>query len=47
MFVEPNRFVIVAVEQPLSMELGFVNQARQMHVAAQPVVRAAWTQFLH
>jgi hypothetical protein len=29
------------------MELGFVDQPRQMHVSAQPVVRTAWKQFLH
>jgi hypothetical protein len=29
------------------MELGLVNQARQMNIPAQPIVRTAWKQLLH
>ncbi len=47
MFIEPDGFVIVAVEQSLAMKPGLVDQSRQMDVAAQSIVRTAWKQFLH
>src|SRR5205814_3324528 len=34
MFVESDRFVVIAVKQPLAMQTGLVDQARQMNIAA-------------
>jgi hypothetical protein len=47
MFVESNGLVVVPIEQSLPMQPCLVDQARQMHVTAEPFVRTAWAQFLH
>ena len=47
MFVEPDGFIVVAVEQALAVKPGFVDQTRQMHIAAKFLVRTAWMQSLH
>ncbi len=47
MFVEADGFVIVAVEQSFAMQLRFIDQARQMHVTAESIIRTAWQQLLH
>src|SRR5712664_1417322 len=47
MFVEADRFVVVAVEEPFAMQLGLVDQAREMHVAAELFVRTARMQSSH
>ena len=47
MFVESDRFVVVTVQQSLSVKPGFVNQPRQMNVTAQSIVWAAGKQSLH
>ena len=39
MFVEPDGLVVVAVKQTFAMQLRLVDQARQMHVTAEPFVR--------
>ena len=46
MFVESDRFVVVTVQQSLSVKPGFVNQPRQMNVTAQSIVWAAGKQSL-
>src|SRR5437660_4058808 len=35
MLIEPDSFIIISVEQSLPVKPGFVNQPRQMHIAAQ------------
>src|SRR6266545_601551 len=45
--VEPDSLIVVTVEQSFAMKPGFVDQARQMHVAAKFLVRTAWMQSLH
>jgi hypothetical protein len=40
MFIETNGLVVVAVKQPLAMELGLIDQTRQMDEATQLLVRA-------
>src|SRR4029453_11859 len=47
MLVEPDGFIVVAVEQALAVKLGFVDQTRQMHIAAKFLVRTAGMQSLH
>ncbi len=47
MLVESDGLIVVAVEQSFPMQPGFVDQARQMHVAAEFLVRTAWMQSLH
>ncbi len=47
MFVEADRFVIVAVEQTLAMQTRLVDQAREVDVASETLVRTARTQFFH
>jgi hypothetical protein len=39
MLVEANRFVVVPVQQTFAMELGLVDQPRQMDIAAQFLIR--------
>ncbi len=47
MFIESNGFVIVSVEQTFAMQFCFVDQTRQMHVAAEPFVGTPWENFAH
>src|SRR5437870_7139153 len=47
MFIEPDCFVIVTVEQTFAMEPGFVDQTREMNVAAELFVRTARMQSSH
>jgi len=47
MFVESNRLVVVAVEQTFAMQPGFVDQTRQMNIAAKFFVGTARSQLLH
>jgi hypothetical protein len=47
MFIEANGLVVVAVKQSFPVQPGFIDQTRQMHVAAQFLVRTAWMQSLH
>src|SRR5207248_10055063 len=47
MFVEPDGFVVVTVEQTLAMQPRLIDQARQMHIAAKFFVRTAGAQLLH
>src|SRR3954468_1076956 len=41
MFVEPNRLVIVTVEEAFVMKLRLINQARQMDVPSELLVGTA------
>ena len=43
MLVEPDRLVIVTIEQPFPMQPRLVDQTRQMDVTAQPFVGTART----
>src|SRR2546430_593694 len=47
MFVESNGLVVVTIEQPFAMELRFIDQAREMNVAAEFFVRTARMQSSH
>src|SRR5436853_6564281 len=47
MFVEPDGFVVVTVEQTFTIQPRLIDQARQMHIAAKFFVRTAGAQFLH
>src|SRR5437868_6566479 len=47
MLVEPYGFIVVAIEQALAVKPGFVDQTRQMHIAAKFLVRTAGMQSLH
>src|SRR5436190_17657342 len=47
MFVEPDGFIIVTVEEALAVKPGFVDQTWQMHIAAKFLVRTAGMQSLH
>ena len=47
MFVEPNGFIVVSVEQSFAMQFCLVDQTGQMHVPSQLFVGTAWTQLLH
>jgi len=47
MFVETDGFVVVTVEQTLSMQPCLIDQTRQVYVAAKFFVRTAGAQFLH
>src|SRR5260370_13904322 len=47
MFVEPDRFVVVTIKQSLAMQLGLVDQTREMNVAAEFFVRTARMQSWH
>src|SRR5437660_11207195 len=47
MFVEADRFVVIAVKQPFAMQARLVDQARQMNIATKFLVRTARPQLLH
>ena len=47
MLVEPDGFIVVAIEQALAMKPGFVDQTWQMHITAKFLVRTAGMQSLH
>src|SRR5437867_2700743 len=47
MFVEADGFVVIAVKQPLAMQTGFIDQPRQMNIAAKFLVGTARSQLLH
>jgi hypothetical protein len=47
MFVEPDGFVVVTVEQAFAVQLRLVNQTRQMDITAEFLVRTAWMQSSH
>src|ERR1051326_3242068 len=47
MFVETNGFVVVTVEQSLAVQTSLIDQARQMHISAELLVRTARSQLLH
>src|SRR5215831_10153864 len=47
MFVEPDGFVVVTVEQPFAVQSRLVNQTRQVDVTAEFLVRTAWMQSSH
>src|SRR6476620_5614400 len=47
MFVEPDDFVVVTVEQAFAMQPCLVNQTRQMDITAEFLVRTAWMQSSH
>src|SRR5436305_15034371 len=47
MFVEADRFVVIAVKQPFAMQTGLVDQPRQMNIAAELLVGTARSQLLH
>jgi hypothetical protein len=47
MFVEADRFVVIAVKQPFAMQTGFVDQTRQVNIAAELLVGTARSQLLH
>src|SRR5439155_1445695 len=47
MFVEADRFVVIAVKQPFAMQTGLVDQTRQMNIAAELLVGTARSQLLH
>jgi hypothetical protein len=47
MFVEPDGFVVVTVEQAFAVQPCLVNQTRQMDITAEFLVRTAWMQSSH
>src|SRR4029077_687034 len=47
MFVEPDDFVVVTVEQAFAVQPCLVNQTRQMDITAKFLVRTAWMQSSH
>src|SRR5438445_4314897 len=47
MFVEADRFVVIAVKQPFAMQTGLVDQTRQMNIATEFLVGTARSQLLH
>src|SRR5437870_10049856 len=47
MFVEPDSFVVVTVEQAFAMELRLIDQAPKVNVAAELFVRTARMQSSH
>src|SRR5437899_2621748 len=47
MFVEADRFVVIAVKQPFAMQTSLVDQTRQMNIAAELLVGTARSQLLH
>src|SRR5713226_7068643 len=47
MFVKADRLVVVAIEESLAMQLGLVDQAREMNIAAELLVRTARMQSSH
>src|SRR5256885_1369695 len=47
MFIEPDGFIIVPVEQAFAMQLRLINQTREMNVAAEFFVRTARMQSSH
>src|SRR6516165_238091 len=47
MLVEPDGLVVVTVEQTFAVQLGLVDQARQMDVTAELFVRTARMQSSH
>src|SRR4030095_3310177 len=47
MFVEPDGFVVVTVEQAFAVQPRLVNQTRQMDITAEFLVRTAWMQSSH
>src|SRR5882757_6185918 len=47
MLVEADSFVVIAVKQPFAMQTGFVDQTRQMNIAAKLLVGTARSQLLH
>ena len=47
MLVEADGLIIVTVEQTFAVEPGLIDQPRQMHETAEPIIGTAWTQFLH
>src|SRR5439155_5358870 len=47
MFVEADRFVVIAVKQPFAMQTGLVDQTRQVNIAAELLVGTARSQLLH
>src|SRR5882724_12876622 len=47
MFVEPDGFVVVTVEQAFAVQPCLVNQSRQVDVTAEFLVRTAWMQPSH
>src|SRR5882762_7123781 len=44
MFVEADRFVVIAVKQPFAIQTGLVEQTRQMNIAAELFVGTARSQ---
>src|SRR5437763_15049081 len=47
MFVETDRFVVIAVKQPFAMQTGLIDQTRQMNIATEFLVGTARSQLLH
>src|SRR6476661_8852702 len=47
MFIEADRLVVIAVEKSFAMEFRLVDQAREMNVAAEFLVRTARMQSSH
>src|SRR4030095_13124135 len=47
MFVEPDGFVVVTIEETLAMQPCLIDQPRQVHVAGKFFVRTAGVQLLH
>src|SRR5207237_1265753 len=47
MFVESDRFVVIAVKQPFAMQTGLVDQTRQMNIAAELLVGTARSELLY
>src|SRR5438477_9688395 len=47
MFVEADRFVVIAVKQPFAMQTGLIDQTRQMNITTEFLVGTARSQLLH